>query len=461
MNYWLVRAKWGADDKTGEFLKNNEWMNGYEGTKFLSEVNSVQNEDILLLADGSYVRYYGRCVENPNNGTSIYVDEWIEIKPLYVEAKGAYVKTISKISNSKTKKEIDIAVSKTRSSLDILKISAIEMEGFTVFKTQKLNFSNGLNIIIGENATGKSHLLRLIYSIVKTNNQIVISNSLTKTALQRKIAEDLGNVFSVERVGNLVQKSKEISTIKLNFTKYAIEFAIHPKSEKEVTIKSVPEKLFEKKGIFVPTKEMLSVFPGFTLLYRRREIEFDETYYDLCSALEAPLLRKLHSYPEKIEIIESLEKILNGKIKIKNGRFYLDTKDKGSLEITMIAEGFRKLAMLSYLIANDSLDKDSILFWDEPESNLNPKLIILIAKTLLALSSYGVQIFIATHSLFLLKEIEILKTEKYDIKYFSLALREGAATTIQTDDIEDIDELVLLDEELKQSDRYLENEYCH
>ncbi|MCP4350903.1 MAG: AAA family ATPase [Desulfobacterales bacterium] len=459
MNYWLVRAKWGPDDKTNEFLQNSEWENGYKGEKFSNEVNNVQKGDILLLADGSYVRYYATCIENPDNGTNINVDKWIEIKPLYIEAKGAYIKTISKIGNSKTKKDIDNAISKTLSSTDVLKISAIEMENFTVFNRGELKFSSGLNIIIGENATGKSHLLRLIYSVVKTNNYIVTTGSLTKNTLQRKIAEDLTNVFGVEKVGSLVQKNKHESSIKLDFTKYTLGFTIRPKSQTEAGIEKVPEKLFEKKEVFIPAKEMLSIFPGFTLLYRKREIEFDETYYDLCSALEAPLLKNIHSYPEKIKIIQSLEKIINGKIKIENGRFYLETKDKGSLEITMIAEGLRKLAMVSYLIANDSLDKDSILFWDEPEANLNPRLIKQITEILLELSSYGIQIFIATHSLFLLKEIEILKTRESAIKYFSLSLGENGVTISQGNDIEDIDDLVSLEEELEQSDRYLEKEY--
>ena len=212
-------------------------------------------------------------------------------------------------------------------------------------------------------------------------------------------------------------------------------------------------------AVFIPTKEILSIFPGFTLLYRRREIEFDETYYDLCSALELPLLKNIQSYPDKYDIIKSLEDILNGKIKIENGRFYLETMEKGSLEITIIAEGIRKIAMLSYLISNDSLDKDSILFWDEPELNLNPRLIKKIAKTLLKLSSHGVQLFIATHSLFLLKEIEILKTKQSNIKYFSLSMREDSIEVIQGNTIEDIDEFVSLDEELEQSERFMDKEH--
>ncbi|ETR71949.1 MAG: ATP-binding protein [Candidatus Magnetoglobus multicellularis str. Araruama] len=459
MTYWLVRAKWDQDDKINEFVHKNLWINGYEGEKFFNEVNSIQKDDLLMLADGSYIRYFGKCTQNDEDGTHIKVDKWLEIKPFYLSGKGAYIKTISKIKNTKIKNSIDDAIS---NALARIQISALEIENFTVFKKANIEFSQGLNIIIGENATGKSHLLRLIYSILKTNNHLSINNSFNKTSFQRKAAQDLTNIFSVEKVGNLVHKSKndvKESTIKLDFSKYTLKLIFRPKSEVEVAIEALPEKIFEKKAVFIPTKEILSIFPGFTLLYRRREIEFDETYYDLCSALELPLLKNIQSYPDKYDIIKSLEDILNGKIKIENGRFYLETMEKGSLEITIIAEGIRKIAMLSYLISNDSLDKDSILFWDEPESNLNPRLIKKIAKTLLKLSSHGVQLFIATHSLFLLKEIEIIKTKQSNIKYFSLSMREDSIEVIQGNTIEDIDEFVSLDEELEQSERFMDKEH--
>jgi predicted ATPase len=458
MTYWLVRAKWNQDDKINEFVHHNKWINGYEGEKFCNEVNSIQKDDLLILADGPYIRYFGKCTQNYMDGTHIKVDKWLEIKPFYLSGKGAYIKTISKIRNTKIKNSIDDAIS---NALGRIQISALEIENFTVFKKVNIAFSKGLNIIIGENATGKSHLLRLIYSIIKTNNHLSLNNSFDKTSFQRKAAQDLSNIFCVEKVGNLVHKSKndvKEAAIKLDFSKYSLKLIFRQKSEVEVTIEALPEKLFEKKAVFIPTKEMLSIFPGFTLLYRRREIEFDETYYDLCSALELPLLKNIHSYPEKYDIIKSFEDILNGKIKIENGRFYLETRDKGSLEITIIAEGIRKIALLSYLISNDSLDKDSILFWDEPESNLNPRLIKRIAKTLLELSSYGVQLFIATHSLFLLKELEILKTKQSNMKYFSLSMQDDYIEVIQGNTIEDLEELVSLDEELEQSERFMDKE---
>ncbi len=48
-----------------------------------------------------------------------------------------------------------------------MSIESIELRNFTVFKSLKVNFSKGINIIVGENATGKTQLLKAIYADVQ------------------------------------------------------------------------------------------------------------------------------------------------------------------------------------------------------------------------------------------------------------------------------------------------------
>lgn len=42
-------------------------------------------------------------------------------------------------------------------------LKQLTLHNFTVFKEAHLTFSPGLNVIIGENGTGKTHLLKLAY----------------------------------------------------------------------------------------------------------------------------------------------------------------------------------------------------------------------------------------------------------------------------------------------------------
>jgi hypothetical protein len=45
-------------------------------------------------------------------------------------------------------------------------LKEIDLKNQTVFQQAELHFTTGLNVIIGENGTGKSHLLKLAYSIL-------------------------------------------------------------------------------------------------------------------------------------------------------------------------------------------------------------------------------------------------------------------------------------------------------
>ena len=345
-------------------------------------------------------------------------------------------------------------------------IKKIKIKNFTVISNETIDFSEGLNVVIGENAVGKSHILKLVYALVSVShqakNEAVPPN---KQMLQKMIAEKLLNVFRPDTLGRLVHRAtgRKRCDIDILFknSHNNISFYFSTTSKTDVTITKIPNSFSEEAPIFFPTREVLSIFPGFTALYRSRHIAFDETYYDLCLSLEATTLRGPR-FNEIKPLIDPLETIIGGSVKVENGRFYLLMPGKGKMEIALVAEGMRKIAMLAYLITNGSLKDKGMILWDEPETNLNPKLIKQVAQTLIVLIQNGIQVFVATHSLFLLRELEILSASKayVDIEQHYIALGntpEGIVLT-QGDSIDDIDPIVSLDEALIQSDRFISGE---
>lgn len=105
--------------------------------------------------------------------------------------------------------------------------------------------------------------------------------------------------------------------------------------------------------------------------------------------------------------LDILQRISSGKVTLHEDRFYLKPGTQAKLEFNLAAEGLRKIALLWQLIKNGTLERGSVLFWDEPEANINPKYIPVLAELLIMLESEGVQIFVSTHDYFLSKYIGV------------------------------------------------------
>lgn len=296
-------------------------------------------------------------------------------------------------------------------------LKKLSIENFTNFDKAEFNFVPGINIIIGENSSGKSHVLKLAYSIASVWNQC--GKEGWKSSLKNKLYK----VFKVSKLKDL-QSLHDTSCLDC-VTRMVFEFSVNHKSRESeildislgidsINVKQHPTAPLIKSPLFFPAKEVLSLFPNFVTLYEKYHLSFDETYYDLCKAIDNPLLKNPNQ-----SLIDSIEEIIGGKFVLKDNNFYLQM-EQGEISIFMVAEGWRKLGMLSYLIANDSLKEDSILFWDEPETNLNPQLIKQLAVILLELTKYNVQVVIATHNLFLMKYFDYLiaNSEKKNTRCF-------------------------------------------
>lgn len=344
-------------------------------------------------------------------------------------------------------------------------LRTMSLKRFTVLGDMELQFSDKLNVIIGENGVGKTHLLKLAYSLIAPSEEAGrkgLASSPTKAHLQKAYADKLGAVFQPDSLGRLVSRKqgRERCEIALKFADErldtAISFATNAKTE--VQLDQVPESWCEKNPVYLPTRELLTIYRGFVSLYEGRYTEFEETWRDTCLHL-GNLLLKGESLTGANSLIASIETVLGGKVVLEeNGRFYLKLPS-GNMEMSLLAEGHRKLAMLARLIANGSIASGGYLFWDEPEANLNPRLIKFAAQMIYALAASGVQVFIATHSLFLLRELEILQADKSQtpcpMRFFGLHRTDEGVRVEQGDHIDDIGEIVALEERLKQSDRYL------
>ena len=310
-------------------------------------------------------------------------------------------------------------------------IEIVELRRFTAFESFEFRPSPGVNVLVGANGTGKTHLMKVAYAACDV--------SKTKDSF----AEKLVRVFkpSGNTVGRLVKRHEGSTKCKVSVFRdkrqISASFSNHTDIAASASVTGAlrwVEKPVE--SVYVPAKDMLANAPGFLSLYAQRDIHFEEIYVDILHRAFRPAVRgKLP--PERQRLLAILQRVIQGKVRTKNEEFFLRS-DQGNLEFTLLAEGIRKLGLLWLLIQNDTLLKGSVLFWDEPETNLSPKLFGPTIEILLELQRMGVQIVIATHDYVILNELDLRRKVSDKIDFHALYRIDGEIVCRRSEDYSNI-----------------------
>lgn len=348
-------------------------------------------------------------------------------------------------------------------SMTAYPLARASVESFGPFQETEFEFSPGLNVIVGDNATGKSQLLKLLYSSTKSLKD---ASSLTKKELGPALAAKLCGVFRPDSLGRLTYRcqGRSRADIRLAYTDLDEDLAFHFSStaQKEVVIDSHPRMSLEDQPVFLPPQELLTLSAKFLSFYDNYEVPFEETWRDTLELLFRPAVRGRRE-SQAAELARPLEAVLRGgKVTDTDGRFSVRQPGIGNLEAPLLAEGMRKLAMLARLIANGTILEGGYLFWDEPEANLNPASQRAVALALAHLASHGSQVFVATHSMYILRELE-MEPRQAQPRYFGLSRSESlsdtdsiASISVQTSDsFAGLDTIAALAAEDAQAQRYL------
>ncbi len=304
-------------------------------------------------------------------------------------------------------------------------ITKIKLENFTVFRSLEMDSAPGINVLVGKNGTGKTHLMKVAYAAC------AVSKS------EKDFAEKLVGVFlpSGHALGRLVKRYKggKRSAVEVHrgHLKLRASFSNRATAAKSATITGAKDwAAHPVEAVYIPVKEMLANAPGFRSLYAQREIHFEEVYADIIDKAYVPPRRGPTEKPRK-QLLAKLQGLMQGKVAIKNEEFFLRNK-QGNLEFTLLAEGTRKLGLLWLLIQNGTLLQGSVLFWDEPEANLNPSVLGQLMDILLDLQRMGVQVFLATHDYVVLKELDLRRRPEDKVMFHALYRGEDGEICIHS-----------------------------
>ena len=87
-------------------------------------------------------------------------------------------------------------------------IKSITVENFTVIgEKSTLKFAKGINVVIGENGVGKSHMLKLAYALVAVSHE-ASREKPNKEMFQKMVARKLMALFRPDALGRLVHRAQ-------------------------------------------------------------------------------------------------------------------------------------------------------------------------------------------------------------------------------------------------------------
>lgn len=268
-----------------------------------------------------------------------------------------------------------------------------------------------LNLIIGENGCGKTWLLKSLYCVMRTQEEF--GRGQDNRDFHEVLSDKLYWTFQSQSLGDIVRRGKgnrlNTSVVMDDQTNLVFGFGQDTSKQVKPSVNTLPTR--SDNSIFLPPKEVLSLWNVILRsALQNREFGYDATYSDLVMALQNQPQRG-RNYDRFSKSRKQLETMFQGKVSFENNEWiYKQGNSKFSIHST--AEGIKKIAILDTLLGNRFLTPGSVVFVDEPESALHPTAIVELIDILAVLAEQGMQIFMATHSYYVVKKLALLAKQK-------------------------------------------------
>ena len=261
-------------------------------------------------------------------------------------------------------------------------IRQLVVEGVTVFpKQEAFSFVPGINVIVGGNDSGKSHLMKLCYALSRWSNGSNRRELPEVWAEERRLRQILLRVFGTHDLSALTARNRGNGLAKLHCSLEGhkvplgtaeLDFCFTAGREEEgLHITRAPQRYLSENSVFISPREVLSIYPCYVQAGKRYPELLDSASWELCNALEDEPAPGAPMHGALRHVMQSIEKLLSGRLLRINGRFYLRRPEQEPLELNLVAEGFKRIGTLGLLIGNGTVRPGTSLFWDEPEMNLN------------------------------------------------------------------------------------------
>jgi len=237
----------------------------------------------------------------------------------------------------------------------------------------------------------------------------------TDSELETKISKKLKETFQISDLGILKNSAENI---KIELDIGTVEIASNSKidfefSESEMkSIQKLSNIIFLDSPIFLKLRKALNKKENIPLFEEEKGkylTGIPKYIEDLYKNIDKEYIEELDFEATKTKIGQ----IINGDVSIDNGQIIYKSGGR-NIPISLTAMGVSSFAIIYLLIRSNTLRKGSYLIIDEPEVHLHPDWQVLLMEILYELAQQGVHVVIASHSIEIVKYLEVFLKEKED-----------------------------------------------
>ncbi|MCL2527845.1 MAG: AAA family ATPase [Defluviitaleaceae bacterium] len=276
-------------------------------------------------------------------------------------------------------------------------IERVEINDYLVFKNElEIDFSPGINVLLGANGTGKTTLMKAIYGIVgDAERRLAFTESHAK-----------GNDAPIKRGWS---HGSRAGYQRWSHNNVCVIFKISD----------------DYQSVYIPEKDILEHARGLLPFIDQKQTGFGFIYRDTLISGQDVYTREqteMQTY-----IVDKITNIIDGYIEWNpaDGIYYTIKTDGSRIPFAHEASAYKKLGYLGLLVSCGRFEPGTILFWDEPENSLNPEIVPVLVDILLRLAQNGVQIFIASHDYNLVRYFDIREAKDIPVLFHYLSKDEN------------------------------------
>ena len=275
-------------------------------------------------------------------------------------------------------------------------LQRVTLSGFGAFAEVDLVLAPRLNVIVGENSTGKSHLLAVAYAATAALHRGSGEPATPRAAgLCAAVADQLMTTVRPTMLGRLVHRGRLPGQVRAAAQVAwadlgpGLAFSFSPTARTRLAVTTAPTRWLEAAPVLIGSHVLAFARPAALVVSEHH------------SGRETPARQRL------APTLAVIEAALSARVVVREGRLYLSGDGIGEVEMPLVGQGQGALVTLACLIGFGTLTGDGYLFWDTPEADLGPALLTTAAAVIVGAARAGVQVLVATHSPFLLREIDL------------------------------------------------------